>query len=151
MHVPDKSRVACFDHDARPLVLVGVEINMIALAHQAVKQGLKIGEPFDPRDTRHFPGFFLSELVTFPRFGVQGGLAKEENLPLIFLVRARIKQKNSFLLLDAGEIEQVGILAQQHGAVGIGGQDVVGVDNGQRIGQQEFFEAFAVRDEQFGV
>ena len=57
-----------------------------------------------------------------------------------------IEQENAFLLVHAGEVEEVGVLVERQGAVGVGGQDVVGVHHGQGVGQQQLLEVLAVAD-----
>src|SRR6059058_4161794 len=110
---------------------------MIALAHEPVKERLESRKPFHSFDTGHLPGFLLGEFMSFPPFQVWIGLAQKENLALVLFVGLGIKQEDRFLLLDAGEIKKVGIWLEHQRAVCVRGQNVVGIESGQRIGQQQ--------------
>jgi hypothetical protein len=66
-------------------------------------------------------------------------------------VRFRVNQKDRFLLLDASEVEKVGIRAQQQDAIGVCRQDVIAVHDGQRVWQQQLLQFVAVVGEQLAV
>ena len=51
------------------------------------------------------------------------------------------QDENAFFLLDAGQVEQVGIGMNDEGAIRIGGQDVVCVDYGQRLRFEQLGES----------
>ncbi len=104
---------------------------MVALAHQAMKQRTKLGKQFDSGDPGQLFGLIFSQLVAFPGLGFGIGLAQEKNLALILFMRLRIKQEHRFFLFNARQVKQVRILAQQQRAVGVGRQDVVGVNDDQ--------------------
>src|SRR5205807_5614562 len=89
--------------------------------------------------------------MAFPGFGVGIGLADKKNLALVLFMRIRINEKNGFLLLDSSQVEQVRIRPQQQRSVGVGWQDVIGVDYCQGIRQQQLLELSAVGLEDLGV
>src|SRR5438034_10528491 len=70
---------------------------------------------------------------------------------MILLMRVRVQQQNTFLLFNPREVEQVGVLLEQERAVRVGRQDVVGIDDSQRIWAQQFFQAGPIRHEQLRI
>jgi hypothetical protein len=89
-------------------------------------------------------------LVAHPGGQMLVGLPGEQNFAVGGIKRIRRQQQNGFLLVNAGQIKQVGVLEVAHGTVGIGGHEVVGVENCQRAGGKFLDESFAVEGEQGG-
>ena len=132
LHAHDEPRVAGRHVGVGPLVLVAVEIDVLRVAHQAAEDFGKLVQPFDRFDARNLLGFFLGVLMTFPNLQFFNRLAEEQDLALVPLIGGlREERQDRLLLLDAGEIEQIGIGRQRHRAVGIGRQHVDGVYHGE--------------------
>jgi hypothetical protein len=124
---------------------------MVTLAHEAVEDSMKFRKPFDTLNPGDFAGFFFSQFVSFPCLGQRVGLAEKQDFSLVFFVGIRIKQKDSFLLLDAGEIKKVRIRAQQQDAIGVCGQDVIAVHDCQGVRKQQLPQIASVGREQLAV
>jgi hypothetical protein len=62
-----------------------------------------------------------------------------------------VNQEERFFLLNAGEIEEVGIGAQQRDTIGIGRQNVIAVHDGERVRKQQLLEIVSVGGEQFVI
>src|SRR6185369_10634621 len=73
LDAPDKTGLPGFDDDLSALVFVGVEVDVIALAHETMEEGAKVGEPLDPFYPGNPAGFFFAELMAFPGFQVRVG------------------------------------------------------------------------------
>jgi len=151
LNFPNKAGFARFDDNIRALVFVGVQAGMVALAHEPVKKAMKLREPFHSFDAGDFARFFFRQFVSFPSLGQGVRLAEEQDFALILFVRVGINQENRFLLLDASEIEKVGIGAQQQDTIGVCGQDVIAVHDGQRVWKQQFLQFVAMVGEQLAV
>ncbi len=147
----DEAGIAGFDDDFGALVFVGIEVDVFGFAGEAVEGPGEIGEPLDVLDAGDGAGLVLGEFVAFPDGDEVGGLAEEEDLALAFVFGVGEEEEHGFLLGDAGEVEQVGIGDETAGAVGVGGRNVVGVDDGQRAGEEQLAEACPVLDEQRGI
>jgi len=145
--VSDKSGFAAFGFDHCPFVLVAVEVNVLGLAHEAMEELREIGKPLDASDTAELARLLFREFCTFPELQFGRGFAEEKDLAMFFVVRIRIKQEDLLFLLNAGQIKEVRIRGHGHSAIGIGHWHVVGVDDGQRIGKQQSFEALPVGTE----
>ena len=133
------------------LVFVGVKIDVLALAHQAMEQGSELGQPLDARDAGDLLRLLLGKLVALPGREQLVGLAHKEDFPQLVVVRVRVKQEDSLLLFNAGEVEEVGVLAQGQRAIGAGVQAVVGIDQGQRVGEEQLGEVCPVIAEQLWI
>ena len=84
--------------------------------------------------------------MPFPHFHGVVRFAQEEDLAHLFLVRVRVDKEDTFLLFDAGEIKQIRVGLEPQRAIGIGREDVIGIDQGQRIGKHQPLQAGAVLD-----
>ncbi len=146
-----ETRLARLDLDDRALVLVRVQVNVLALAHEPVKALGKLGQPVHLVDPGQLARLVLAQLVPFPRLEQRIRLPHKQHLALLGVIRFRAEQQEALFLFDAGEIEEVRVRAQRDGAVGVGRQHVVGVDNGNRARQQQPLEALAVRHKQLGI
>jgi len=104
---------------------------MIALAHKAMKQWPERRQPLHPLDAGNPARLFFGQLVALPLFHFGIGLAQKQDLALILLMSLRVQQQNRFLLLDAGEIKQVGVRPEHQRAVRIRRQNVIGIQRGQ--------------------
>ena len=80
--------------------------------------------------------FFAGELVAFPQFILRGGFAQKKNFAMLLLIGVRIEQQDGLLLFDAGQVEQIRVGAHRQCAVGVGRENVVGIDDDQRVGKQ---------------
>ena len=148
---PDEPGFAGLDHDIRPLVFVGIEIDVLGLAHQAVEQRREVRQPFHALNSGHALGLLLGEFVAFPGGDEITGFAQEQNLPLAFVIRLGKEKENAFLLLDAAEVEKVGVGNGSHQTVGIGGHEIIGVHDHQRFREEEPFETVPVVNEELRV
>jgi len=146
--VRDEPVVAGFDLDDGALVLVGVEVDVLAFAHEAAEDAGEFGQPFDARDAGAFAGLLFGEFVAFPDGDEFAGFAQEQDFSEFLVVGIGIDEQDAFFLVDAGEVKEVGVLAQAEGAVGVGGGDVIGIDDDEGVGQQEFGQPRAVVNEQ---
>jgi hypothetical protein len=110
-------------------VFVGIEPDVVGLAHEAMEELGNFGDPLDIADAGGFPGGFAGQLVTFPDGDEVAGFAEEQDLALPLVVGVGEDEEDGFLLFDAGQVEEVGIGDGSEGAVGVGGGDVVGIDD----------------------
>ena len=124
---------------------------MFALAHQPVKQAAELREPQDGLNPGNPARFVLGQFVSFPNRQVLARLSQKKHLAMFLVVRVGKEKQNRFLLLDAAEIKQIGILPQRQRAVGVGGEDVVGVDDRERVFQHQLFQPLAVGDEELRI
>jgi hypothetical protein len=124
---------------------------MLALAHEPVEQGGEFTEPFHTLNAGDLRGFFLRQLVPFPNRDEVAGFAQEEYLAHVFLVGIGIKQKNALLLINASKIKQIGVLAENKRAIGVGWQNVVCIYYGERVGKQELLEILSVLSKKPGL
>jgi hypothetical protein len=67
------------------------------------------------------------------------------------LGRVGKEQQDGLLLVNPAQVEQVGVLVEAEGAVGVGRHDVVRVEHDQRVGQEFFDQPAAVLDEEFCI
>jgi hypothetical protein len=134
LHVLDEARVAALHHHLRALVLVGIEKDLRALAHQPVEQAGEIRQPFHPLHPGNFPRLLPGQLVALPGFQQRIGLAQEQDLALLGSWAPGYKQQQAFLLLDACQIKQVGILLERQNGVAVERENIIGIDRRQRIG-----------------
>ena len=149
--VRHEARLASLHFDDGALVFVAVQINMLALAHEPVGQARELREPVNFPNATNRAGFLLRQLVAFPQFQFGCRLAEEKNLAVLFLIGIGIHQKDGLLLFDACEVEQVRVRSHRHCAVGVSRQDVVGVDERQRVRQQQFLQSPPVGDQAVGT
>ena len=127
------SRLWHFDDGA--LVLVGIEEDVVALAHQAMEEAGKFRQPVDVLDAGSRLRLLLVEFVAFPAFVFGRGLAQEETVRASFRRPRRGKGRRMVcFLFDAGEIEEIGVGGHGGGAVAVGGGNVVGVEDSEGIG-----------------
>ena len=149
-HVRHETRLARFDFDVRALVLVRVQINVLALAHQAVEERGEFTQPMHARHAARRARLLLRQLVAFPRFEQRMQIADEEDLALLLVVRVRVEEEDALLLLEAGEVKQIRMRHEPQRAVGVGGKNVVGVHHGEGVGLQHRLQTRAVLGEQRG-
>ena len=102
------------------------------------------------RDARVLAGLVLGQLVAFPNENMLGGFLQKQDFAVLGQARIREDHEDAFLLVDAAEVEQVVVLPERHGAVGIGRHHVVGLKNGQRSRRQQLAEAAAVFNKKLG-
>ena len=145
----DEAEVAGLDGVGGAFVLIGVEVNVLGLAEELAEDDGEFREPLDGFDAGDFLRFVLGMLVAFPDFQVLVGFAEEENLALLLVVGVGGEDEDAFFLLDAGEVEEVGIGDREEGAVGVGGRDVVRIYGGDGVGEEQAGEAIAVGGEEF--
>ena len=67
---------------------------------------------------------------------------------MLFIMGTGVKEQDRLLLLDTGEVEQVGVYDRVLVSIGIGRADVVGVDDRQRICREQSRQAAAIANEQ---
>jgi hypothetical protein len=105
--VRDETRFACFHFDDRAFVFIAVQANVLALAHQSMKQARELAEIMHSLDTADGAGFLLREFVAFPYFKVGFHIANEKQFAVLLVMRVRVEQQNRLLLFDAREIKQI--------------------------------------------
>ena len=129
-------------------MLVAVQTDVRALAHQPMKQPGEFREPADALDPASLSRFIPGKFMAFPKLQLRSRLTQKKNFPMFFLVGIRIEQQNRLLLLDATEIKQIGVGRHAAAPVSIGGEDIVGIDHSKGIGRYQFREAISIRREQ---
>lgn len=144
-------QIAVFHLVGCPLVLVGVEVDPLALAHQGPKGGWQVGEPADPLNPGHFPGLFLGELRPLPGLQVLARLAEKEHLPVRRIGCIRAEHEHALFLLDTREPEQVAGRMHLEGAVPTARNHVGGVQDGERFRGQELREPPPVGGEEIRI
>lgn len=132
------------------VVLVGVQIDVLQLAHQLVENRGELGEPLDLLDAGEGLRFVLRMLVAFPGFQVGVGFTDEEHLAQFRVEGVGGEHEDRLLLLDTGEVKQVRVGDRNPRTVGVRRRDVVGVDDGERAGGQPRLQAGAIFDKQSG-
>ena len=132
-----------------PLVLVGVEIRTLRLAHQHAEHPRKLRQPLHVFNPRNLPRILLAVLVALPNLQVLIRLPHKQNLAMLLIHRIREQQQHTLLLLNAAQEKQVGIGLHRQRTIGIGWQHVVGIQNGQGTGCDQIGKPLAVLDEQF--
>ena len=75
---------------------------------------------------------------------------EKENFAMLGVRGIGEQDENAFLLLDPGQVEQIGIRMDDEGAIRIGRKNVVCVDDRERLRFQQLGEATPVVFEQFG-
>lgn len=151
LRIADEAFFARLDFHGGPGVLVAVEKDVLGFAHQLPEDAGEFGQPFDRFNAGNGAGFGLGVLVPLPGAGFFVRLAQEQHLAQVLAERPGRDEQDGLLLLDAREIEQVGIGHQHQRAVGVGRQDVVGIDDGERIRGQQLLEPRPIFHEQGGV
>ncbi|MCK6501754.1 MAG: hypothetical protein L6Q38_19940, partial [Nitrospira sp.] len=146
-----KPGFAGFHDDFRAFVLVAIEPDVLGLAHEAMKDPGEFGDPLDIANAGGFARRFAGEFLSFPGGDQIAGFAQEQNFALPFVIRVGKHHQDGFLLLDSGEVEEVRVRCEAQGAVSVGGEDVVGVDDGDGTGGQEAHQTSAIADEQLGI
>ena len=91
--------------------------------------------------------FFLVVLVTFPDLQVFAGFAQKEDFAVLGIRGAWKQDKNGLFLFDAAEVKQVGVRMQGQRAIGVGGQNVVGVGEGDCPNRKPFRQPFSMLGE----
>ena len=114
-----------------PEVFISVEVYFIGLAHQVLQQCIALVVPQHRCDPALLYGLCLTQFGSFPNGDLFIGLAHKEDLPVLFLEGIGEEKKQSLLLIDPRQIQQIPVLNEGHGAVGICRQDVVGGEQGQ--------------------
>ena len=130
------------------LVLVRIEIDPLTLAHQDMEHAGQLRQPADARDPRDLLGPFLRQLLPLPDGEMFVRLAEEEHLPLRRVGRLRREDEHALLLLDPGEVEEVGSRIDRKRAVAGLRENVGGVDDRDRARGELTHELTAVGDEQ---
>ena len=130
------------------LVFVRVEKDPLALAHQDMKHAGQLREPADARDPGDLLGPFLRELLPFPGGQMLVRLTQEEDLALRRIGRLRREDEHALLLLDPGQMEEIGGRIDREGAVAGLREDIGGVDDRDRARRELGHELTAVGDEQ---
>lgn len=128
----DEAVVTRLDASCGAWVLVGGEVEGFRLEGESGECDVVGGEPFDALDAGAFRGLLFGELRTFPDGDGFVGLAEEEDFPVLEVVGAGEEDEDAFFLGDAGEIEEVAVLFEGQGGVGVGGENIVGMDDGKR-------------------
>ncbi len=136
--------------DHRPAMLVAVQAHLVRLAHELAEQDGKRGQPFHPVNAREGARLGFRQLVPFPGPKMFARLAQEQDLALLRIEGLGGQDQDGFLLLDAGEVKQVGVGREHLGAVGIGRQPVVGVHHRQGLLAQPRAQPVAIVPEQPG-
>ncbi len=129
-------------------MLVGGEENGIRLGDEAVDGGVEGGAPLDAGYAGALGGGFLGELFPLPDGDVVVGLAEKKDFPVVGIMRSGEEDEGAFLLDHAGEVEEVVALLEGEGCVGVGGVDVVRVDDGDGVFVQQGCEVFPVCGEE---
>ena len=75
LHLGDEPGFARLHDNRGALMLVGIQIDVLALTHQPMKQRAKRGQPLHAFDPREPLRFLFAELVAFPRFQFRIGFA----------------------------------------------------------------------------
>lgn len=86
--------------------------------------------------------------MTFPDGDGFVGLSDEEDFAVFFNFGFGVEQEDGILLGDAGEVEQIAVLFEREGCVGVARIDRVRVDHGDGIGFEERGKVFAVADKE---
>src|SRR5688572_7166033 len=84
-NIGDKASFARFDFNHSTLVFVGVQINMLAFAHQSMEQARKILQPMNLLNPRDFARFLLGKFVPFPNCEFLVCFAQEQKLPMLLV------------------------------------------------------------------
>ena len=147
----DEAGLPGFDHDFGAFVLVGIEPDMFGLAHEAVEELREFGNPLDIANARGFASAIFVEFPALPGGDQFGGFPEKKDFPLAFIVCIWEQQQNRFLLFHPGEMEEVGVRGESKGPVGVGGEDVVRIDEHQGAGREELHQSAAVADEELRI
>src|SRR5580658_6894489 len=99
-------------------MFVGIEEDMVGLAHQAMEQAREFRQPMDLLEAGLGAGFVAGEFVAFPTLVFGVAFAEKKEGAVLLVVGVGIKQQDGLLLGYAGEIEEVGIGNGGGGAVG---------------------------------
>ena len=73
------------------------------------------------------------------------------DFPMLFFLGIRADDQCAFLLIDAAQIEQIGLLNKSVGTIRTGRHDIVRIKNSDGIRLQLFNESFAVLNKQIGI
>lgn len=145
-----EAEFTCFDRDAGAGVFVAIEENDRGLAHQLAEEDLELGGPDDFLNAGAFARLGLGEFVALPDGDEFGGLTNKEDFPLFGIGSIREEYENGFFLIDATQVVKVAVLSKAKRAVGIGGHDVIGMQDDECTGRQGGGETATVFDEEFG-
>ena len=144
-----EAEFTCFDRDAGAGVFVAIEENDRGLAHQLAEEDLELGGPDDFLNAGAFARLGLGEFVALPDGDEFGGLTNKEDFPLFGIGSIREEDENGFFLIDATQVVKVAVLSKAKRAVGIGGHDVIGMQDDESARWQGSGETAAVFDEEF--
>ena len=144
----DEAVVAGLDHHRGAQVLVGQQIDVVGLRHQRVEHCVEAVAPLDPLDAGPLAGLLLGQLLALPGGDLVVGLLDEQDLALPRVRGVRHHHQHRLLLVDAGQVVEVRVLAERHHPVGIGRADVVGMDDHDAPGLQHAAQALAVAGEE---
>ena len=149
--LPCQTRVAGLHVEARPFVLVGVEQHPLALTHQCVQGVRQIGEPADLGHAGDRRRLVLRELAALPDRERLARLPHEEHLAAGRVGGIGGEHEHALLLLDAGQVEEIGGGHEPERAVAVRGQDVGGVDDDEASRRKHGSEVVAVGSEHGGI
>jgi inorganic pyrophosphatase/exopolyphosphatase len=101
-------------------------------------------------DARALCGLRLREFFALPDRDQLTGLANKKHFTLFGISRIREQDKDGLLLINATEVKEIAVLYKAQRAVGIRGQDIVGVDDHHRTRRQVLIQTLAIRDVEVG-
>ena len=138
-----------FDCNAGAGVFVAIEENDGGLAHQLAEEDLELGGPDDFLNARAFARLGLGEFVALPDGDQFGSLTDTKDFPLFGIWGIREEDEDGFFLVDATQVVEIAVLGEAERAVGIGGHDVIGMQDDESARWQGSSETAAVFDEEF--
>ena len=127
--IADKTHIPRLDLHHGPLVLIGVEPDRLGLAHQPMENPGKVRHPMHRSNAGDLHGLGLRQLVPLPDGDDFARLAQEQHLPHALVLGRREEHQDGLFLFDAAQVEQVGVGHHPECTVGIGGKNVIRIEN----------------------
>ena len=140
----DKSIFTGLGFYIRPIVFVGIDIDMLNLFCQGQKMIFEFRCPFYSRNPRDFCRFGLGEFVSFPNGDMGVGFFDKHHFAESGVFGVRAKYHNRFFLVNSCEIKQVTVLFKWQGAVCTYGVDIVRIEYRNAIGFEMCHKALTV-------
>ena len=131
----------------RSAVFVFVQIERVSFRSKLLHYVIEFLHPMNAPNAGNRGGLFLVVLVTFPDLQVFAGFAQKEDFAVLGIRGAWKQDKNGLFLFDAAEVKQVGVRMQGQRAIGGGGQNVVGVGEGDCPNRKPFRQPFSMLGE----
>ena len=140
----DKSVFTGLGFYIRPIVFVGIDVDVFNLFCQGQKMIFKGRSPFHTRNPRDFCRFGLGEFMSLPNSDMCIGFSHKNHFAKGGIFGIWAKHQNGFFLVNSREIKQIAMLFKWQGAVCTYGVDIVRIEYRNAVGFELCHKALTV-------